>query len=337
MSDGPIASTLTVTRYSRHDALRILRIPARHLRSWERAGLIAFSESYSFQELGQLCKLRDLRAMRLSAARIRASVSAMQAVSGMANPLMEAGAARSGSRLAFRHSGAWMEPVTRQFVFDFDGRQRMFEVEGGLTQAERAQRVSALFLDAVRCEEAMKLDEAIALYEEILALDANHAPSAINLGTIFYNRREFQHSEELYRQATVSDPGYALAFFDLGNVLDELQRVEESIDAYKRAIALMPKYADAHYNLALAYERRSERRRALRHWVAYVKLDPVGPWSNHARSRVKMILEREKLTIVWRHEGTGRPGLLPSSSAPAGRGTGRPGFLPSAPAPSGHV
>ncbi|MFT4112668.1 tetratricopeptide repeat protein [Silvibacterium sp.] len=304
MSDGPIASTQTVTRYSRHDALRILRIPARQLRGWERAGLIVYSESYSFQELGQLCKLRDLRAMRLSAARIRASVTAMQAVSGMLNPLVEAGSARSGSRLAFRHSGAWMEPVTRQFVFDFDGRQRVFEVEGGLTQAEKAQRVSTLFLDAVRCEEAVKLEEAIGLYQEILELDPNHAPSAINLGTIFYNQRQFGRSEELYRQATVSDPGYALAFFDLGNVLDELQRVGESIEAYKRAITLVPKYADAHYNLALAYERRSERRKALRHWMAYVKLDPVGPWSNHARSRVKAILEREKLSIVWRREAS---------------------------------
>lgn len=305
MSDGPIASALAVTRYSRHDALRILHILPRHLRSWERAGLIAFSESYSFQELGQLSKLRDLRAMRLSAARIRASVSAMQAVSGMANPLIEAGSARSGSRLAFRHSGAWMEPVTQQFVFDFEGRQQVFEVEGErLTQAERAQRASALFLEAVRCEEVVKLDEAVSLYEEILALDPNHAPSSINLGTIFYNQRKFERSEELYRQATVADPSYALAFFDLGNVLDELQRVEESIEAYKRAIALVPKYADAHYNLALAYERKSEKRRALRHWVCYVKLDPVGPWSNHARSRVRAILDREKLTIVWRSEAS---------------------------------
>ena len=241
--------------------------------------------------------------MRLSAASIRAGVDAMQAVSGMANPLIEARAARSGSQLAFRHSGAWMEPVTRQFVFDFEGKKRqLIEVEPEkLSPAQRNSRISALFVEAVRCEEASKTGEAIKLYQEILEdLDPSHAPSAINLGTIFYNQRQFLKSEELYRRASEADPGYALAFFDLGNVLDELQRLDEAVDAYRTAIQLVPKYADAHYNLALAYERKNERRKALKHWMAYLKLDPIGPWANHARGQAKMILERDKLSIVWR-------------------------------------
>ncbi|MBB6146403.1 tetratricopeptide (TPR) repeat protein [Silvibacterium bohemicum] len=290
-----------MTRYSRQDALRILRIQPKHLRAWEHAGLLPFSDSYSFQDLVQLRKLRDLRATRLSAASIRAGVDAMQAVSGMANPLVETGAVRSGSHLAFRHSGAWMEPISRQFVFDFDGKRRLIEVETSqFTPAQRDGRISALFVEAVRCEEASRTAEAIKLYESILDLDAGHAPSAINLGTIFYNQRQFLKSEQLYRRATEADPGYALAFFDLGNVLDELQRLDEAIAAYRTALQIVPKYADAHYNLALAYERKNERRKALKHWMAYLKLDAVGPWANHARGQAKKILEREKLSIVWR-------------------------------------
>ena len=60
------------------------------------------------------------------------------------------------------------------------------------------------------------------------------------------------------------------------------------------------KYADAHYNLALAWERLDERRKALRHWDIYLKLDPSGPWASHAREQAKKILNREKLAIVWR-------------------------------------
>jgi tetratricopeptide (TPR) repeat protein len=301
VSDGPFASTQTVTRYNRQDALRILRIQPKHLRGWERSGLLPFADSYSFQDLVQLRKLRDLRAMRLSAASIRAGIDAMQAVSGMTNPLVESSAVRSGSHVAFRHSGAWMEPVTRQFLFDFEGKNRLIEVEGGkLTPAQRDARISALFLQAVRCEEASKTAEAIELYESILEFEPRHAPSAINLGTIFYNQRQYLVSEQLYRRAAEADPSYALAFFDLGNVLDELQRMDEAIEAYRTAIQLVPKYADAHYNLALAYERRGERRKALKHWMAYLKLDPIGPWASHARGQAKKILEREKLSIVWR-------------------------------------
>jgi len=278
VSDGRLTSTTTVTRYSRQDVLRILRIRAKQLRAWERAGLVSFSDTYSFQDLVQLRKLRDLRAMRLSAASIRASVHAMQAVSGMTNPLLESAAVHNGSRLLFRHSGTVMEPIARQFVFDFEGhRDLVREERPTLCPAQITSRTANLFLEAVR-----------------------HAPAAINLGTIFYNQKQFAASERLYRQATLSDPCYALAFFDLGNVLDELQRLSEAIEAYRTAIRLAPSYADAHYNVALAFERQNERRKALRHWVSYLKLDPIGPWANHARGQIRKILDREKLTIVAR-------------------------------------
>jgi tetratricopeptide (TPR) repeat protein len=294
---------ITVTHYSREDALRILRIRLKHLCSWERSGLISESATYSFQDLVQLRKLRDLRAMRLSVANIRASIHAMRQVSGVANPLVEAGAVRNGKGLAFRLSGAMMEPIARQFVFDFDSQRhsRLAEVSSAAShQAAREARVQALFFEAVRMEERGKTQEAVAHYQSILALDSSHAPACINLGTIQYNQRQFIEAESLYRRATIADPKYALAFFDLGNVLDELQRLPEAIAAYATAIRLVPQYGDAHYNVALAYERTGDRRAALRHWTMYIKLDPIGPWSNHARIQARKILEREKLAIVHR-------------------------------------
>lgn len=306
VSDGPFTSTTTVTRYSRQDVLRILHLRAKQLRAWEHAGLVSFADTYSFQDLVQLRKLRDLRATRLSAASIRASVHAMQAVSGMTNPLLEAAAIKSGSRLLFRHSGAMMEPIARQFVFDFDGHRDLVKAgSDGMSSAELVSRTGALFLEAVRCEESGRKNEAVQLYQEILKLDSRHAAAAINLGTIFYNQRQFASSEQLYRQAAEADPNYALAFFDLGNVLDELQRLPEAVDAYRTAIHLAPNYADAHYNLALAYERMNERRKALKHWMAYLKLDSTGPWANHARGQTRKILDREKLRIVFRGPRTG--------------------------------
>jgi tetratricopeptide (TPR) repeat protein len=294
---------ITVTHYRREDVLRILRIRLQQLSSWERSGLISQSSTYSFQDLVQLRKLRDLRATRLSVANIRASIHAMRQVSGVANPLLEASAVRNGTRLAFRLSGAMMEPIARQFVFDFDSprHRQLAEVSSAAShQAARDARVQALFFEAVRLEERGKTQEAVAHYETILALDIAHAPACINLGTIQYNQRRFIEAEGLYRRATEADPKYALAFFDLGNVLDELQRLPEAIEAYSTAIRLVPHYGDAHYNVALAYERMGDRRSALRHWTTYIKLDPVGPWSNHARIQARKILEREKLSIVHR-------------------------------------
>jgi tetratricopeptide (TPR) repeat protein len=293
-----------VTRYSHHDVLRILHLQARQIVAWERAGLITSSEDYSFEELGRLRTLRDLRATRISSRSIRRSIDAMQRVAGMRNPLMEATAIRRGSRLIFRHGGALLDPVTQQLAFDFAvSPERQIQVvrPDALSSERQAFELQEMFQRAVQLEEKpATVPQAADIYEVILEARPTHAPALINLGTIYYNRREFEHAERLYRRATVADPDYALAFFDLGNVLDEMQRLNEATIAYERAVALVPQYADAHYNLALAYERQGQRRRALRHWLMYVRLDPVGPWSSHAKDQAQKILSVEKLSIVSR-------------------------------------
>jgi tetratricopeptide (TPR) repeat protein len=293
-----------VTRYSRQDALRILHLHARQLQVWERNGLIPPKENYSFEELGQLRTLRDLQtSTRISAKSIRASVDAMQRVAGMRNPLLESSAVRRGSRLAFRHAGALVDPITQQLAFDFEtSPERQLRIVNAEkpAPAPKAIDIQEMFLRAVQLEEQTCIPEAIAQYENILALRPQHAPALINLGTIHYNARKFELAESLYRRATLCDPDYALAFFDLGNVLDEMQRLPEATQAYQRAIALVPQYADAHYNLALAYERQNLKRRAVRHWLTYVRLDPSGPWSSHAREQARKILKSEKLSIVSR-------------------------------------
>jgi tetratricopeptide (TPR) repeat protein len=299
-----------VSRYCREDVLRILRLPIRQLAAWERAGLVASSDHYSFDELVQLRKLRDLAATRISVKSIRQSVDAMQKVSGMANPLLESVAVRQGSRVAFRQWGALVDPMTRQMAFDFELAPCCGMAVVRNHGQERVQSLADLhemFLRAVRLEEIPgRLDEAKGVYETILEMQPGHAAAAINLGTIFYNEKDYMQAEQRYRQAAEADPEYALAFFDLGNVLDEQQRMDEAIEAYQRALALVPQYADAHYNLALAYERIQEPRKALRHWTTYTRLDPTGPWASHARSQARKILGSERLAIVTRHGRTMR-------------------------------
>jgi tetratricopeptide (TPR) repeat protein len=299
-----------VSQYARKDVLRMLRLPARQLEIWERAGLIAPAEAYAFDSVSQLRKLRELAATRISAKSIRRSVEAMQRVAGLANPLSEAVIAPHRSRVAFRQGGALVDPFTTQLAFDFDmrgaGESRVLQ-RLCPRAAVASMELQDLFQRAVRLEERPEtLADAKRLYAKLLDMAPDHAASAINLGTICYNERDYDRAERLYRSATEADPDYALAFFDLGNVLDEQARLSEAIDAYQRALTLVPDYADAHYNLALAFERQGERRKALRHWTEYTRLDPSGPWSSHARSQARRILSSERLTIVSRHGRTMR-------------------------------
>jgi tetratricopeptide (TPR) repeat protein len=321
-----------VTNYSRQDVQRILQISSRQMQGWERAGIISQQNSYTFQDLGQLRALRALRENHVPAASIRDSILAMKAVAGMSNPLLEARLVRSGARLAFRHHGEVVDPIRRQLLFDFERFDKPeLEPAGGpetrvipskvstphakLTASLRA--IQDLFLAAVQAEESGDKNNAIKLYQELLELDPNYAPASINLGTLHFHLHRYMQAEEFYRRATIADPSYVLAYFDLGNVLDELERMDEAIAAYRQAVTLAPGYADAHYNLALAYERKGQHRSALRHWQCYVRLDNRGPWAEHARSQIRKLLRREKLTIASRadrfvppHKGTASLALV---------------------------
>lgn len=303
-----------MSSYSRQDVLRILQISSRQLQGWERAGLIPPQQNYTFQDLGQLRTLRSLREEDVPAASIRHSITAMKAVAGMANPLLEATVVRTGTtRLAFRHHGSMVDPIRRQLLFDFERagqKEAVAEPEPLRRSGDSQRRLQERFLAAVQAEEAGEKQRAIDLYREIIVEDPTYAAAYINLGTIYFHLRQFGRAEELYRRAAQEDPSYVLAFFDLGNVLDELNRLEESIAAYREAVTLAPGYADAHYNLALAFERKGELRQALRHWHAYVRLDRSGPWADHARSQIRKLLSREKLAVTWRSPGYVLPRAL---------------------------
>lgn len=306
-----------MTSYSRQDVQRILQISSRQMQGWERAGLISQQQVYSFQDLGQLRILRALREDDVPAASIRDSIMAMKAVAGMANPLLEACLVRTGTRLAFRHHGAVVDPIKRQLLFDFErldkddlDTPKGFENRTSLAEpaalhpsiATKSRAIQDLFLAAVQAEESAEKQRAIDLYHQILDIEPDYAPASINLGTLHFHLRQYKQAEEYYRRATIADPSYVLAYFDLGNVLDELGRMDEAISAYRQAVTLAPGYGDAHYNLALAYERKGQHRSALRHWQSYVRLDNRGPWAEHARAQIRKLLRREKLTIASRSD-----------------------------------
>jgi tetratricopeptide (TPR) repeat protein len=289
--------------YSRADLLRILHLNPRQLANWERAGLVPSGETYSFSDLLEVKKVRDLCAMSVRPAVIRESLEAMRKqVAGLQKPLLEAGASSTRKhRVAFRHEGRLLEPIAGQFLMDFSARAEVVTSTPVPRQepSPREDEVAVWFARGIALEEDLNTQtEAIAAYQKVLDFEPGHAAAHINLGTLYYNRQDFKLAEKHYRLALEADPRYALAYFDLGNVLDETGRVQEAIQIYKTAIQLAPSYADAHYNLALAYEKLREPRKALKHWQVYVRLDTTGPWSVHARNQIHRILQADGLRLV---------------------------------------
>src|ERR1700683_510701 len=270
-------------QYCRAEVLRILHITAKQLFGWQRAGLAPNSDAFTFYDLLQLKKIRDLRAKRVRPAVIRESLQAMQKqVAGMENPLLEASSFSVGSRVVYRHEGHSVEPIAGQFVLDFGPNGTLVSTSSVVSNNRvkpiaDLENLAELFSHGIAMEEhPATQEEAIRTYLRVLELEPEHAAAHINLGTLYYNRQDYASAEKHYRAAVAADSRYALAYFDLGNVLDETGNIQEAIASYRAAIQLAPTYADAHYNLALAYERSGQPRRALHHWKSYLQLDGTG-------------------------------------------------------------
>ena len=95
-------------------------------------------------------------------------------------------------------------------------------------------------------------------------------------------------------------PANHMARNNLGRASLALGRPELAREHLTEAARLHPNRPDVHYNLALAFDKARQPRKALHHWQAYSRLDSVGPWAIHARNQIKKILAADELKVVAR-------------------------------------
>src|SRR5438309_2183011 len=171
--------TLCVAVYSRTDLLRILHVTPRQLANWERIGLVTSAEGYSFSDLLEIKKVRDLCAMSVRPAVIRQSLDAMRKqAAGVEKPLLEAGASSTAKhRVAFRHQGKLLEPIAGQFLMDFSEREKVVTSTPVPRQepTPREHEVASWFARGVSLEEDPGAHaEAITAYLKVLDLEPAH-------------------------------------------------------------------------------------------------------------------------------------------------------------------
>lgn len=299
--------------YSRKQVRRLLDIAESQLRSWERQQLIPMQQQYHLGDLLALKTLQKLSRSRLSPARLRAILSAVrQRVGELEEPLKQLRIQREGRRITVVVGGQKMEPLSGQLLLDFDrhelARLLSFPVRqpGAGVSSKRAQEAERWFEKGLQLEAVgAPVEEIVEAYRRAVTLDPRSAGAMVNLGTVYFHRRQWADAEQWYRRALEVEPGYALAHYNLGNLYDELDDRAAAIAHYEQAIRLNPRYADAHYNLALLYQLNGELMKAVRHWQIYLRLDPASAWAAIARRELEKL---RRLTVV--PGGPGSPASL---------------------------
>lgn len=284
--------------FSREEARRLLRISEKQLKSWEKQKLVAPSAAYGFRELLALRTLIRLRQNRVPPLRIRRAIQALtETLSGIENPLTELKLYADGKRVRVEIGGRAMEAASGQLLLDFDPAElsRLLEFRAKESpNAERDQRQSAerWFQRGLDLEQTgAPAEQVIEAYQKAVELDPNSAGALVNLGTIYFNARQWNEAERFYTQAIEVDPDYSLAHFDLANLCDERGDHARALEHYLTALRLSPGYGDAHYNIALLYQSMRQPMKAVRHWIAYLKLDPSSSWATIARRELAKVRE----------------------------------------------
>jgi protein O-GlcNAc transferase len=148
--------------------------------------------------------------------------------------------------------------------------------------------ISEMLSSAVGHQQAGRLQDAEALYREILArddrqadawhllgtiahqigdhvvaidlighaieLESRNANFHCNLGNALLATGQMDEAEQSYRRALDRKRDFPLAWFNLSSLLAQTGQLDEAITGYQEAIRLKPDFVEAHYNLALLFQ-----------------------------------------------------------------------------------
>jgi tetratricopeptide (TPR) repeat protein len=295
-----VPASATQQAYSRDDVRRQLGVSKRQLESWEKQNLVPSAASFSFSDILALRTLVGLRKSNVSAVQIRKAVHAVRKhFREFENPLTEVKIYSQGKRIQVQFAGnKKMEAISGQLILNFDQAEisKLLSFPGHAEESEGARKIKSRREAEHWFEKGLDLEQAGAAVEEVIAayqkaadIDPTSAGALVNLGTVYFNARDWRQAEQFYRKAVEVDPEYALAHFNLGNLYDERGDRTAALKHYLAAIVIHPRYADAHYNIALLYQSLGQPLKAVRHWKAYLTMDASSAWAAIARRELAKI------------------------------------------------
>jgi len=281
----------TSDRFTRREFQRLLDVSDKQLNYWERLRLVSprkggAEKFYDFRDLISLRTAKQLIENGVSANRLRRSLVALnQKLSEVQAPLTELRILANGRDVIVERNGARLEPISGQFVLNFDTRELRDKVR--VMPERSAEDWFALALQYEQ-DPASRAD-AIDAYQRVLSSNPQHSEALINLGMLCYDGGDLEKAADCFGRAVRLREDNAIAQFNLGSVLEELGDLERARIHLRLAVRLAASHADAHYNLAFVCDKLGAHSEARQHWQRYVELDPGSPWCTYARQRLAMI------------------------------------------------
>ncbi len=192
----------------------------------------------------------------------------------------------------------------------------------------KAENLKKSFEDGVTLSRAGSYDEAIAKFNEALAIVPTCADCYYNIGYAYAQKKQYKEAEDAFKKALETNPDYVDAYNGLANVYNAQKKFDEagaaSAEAAKRAgaaggggsvdavynqgviywnagkiaeakkqfeetIKINANHAEAHYWLGMATLNEGKMPDAAMEFEAYLKLAPDGQYAAQAKGILAQI------------------------------------------------
>jgi tetratricopeptide (TPR) repeat protein len=145
------------------------------------------------------------------------------------------------------------------------------------------------FSAALAAHGAGRLDEAQAVYRDLIEHDPAHADALHYLGVALHQQGDHRGALELMDRALRQAPGDAICWSNRALAARALGETRDAVHNLREALRLHPGFADAHNNLALALRDIGDMEGAVRHCRAALALDPT---ARNARLNLGSVLAK---------------------------------------------
>jgi len=280
----------------------MLGLTVKQLEYWDRLDLVSPRKDsgarvYDFRDLIGLRTVKQLTENGITAGRLRRALTALnEKLSGTeTTSLTELRILSDGKDIVVERGEARLEPLSGQFVLNFDTRELHEQVR--VMSAPRS--ADDWFATGLSYESDKDFCvQAIEAYDRALAVEPDKIEALINCGALQYEQGRLEKAATYFRRALEIEPQNVLGLFNLGSVLEDLGELQEARTILREAVKFHPAYPDARYNLALLCEKLSLSAEARGHWQAYLKLDTASHCADHARRRLAVYSGRVKTTTA---------------------------------------
>lgn len=201
--------------------------------------------------------------------------------------------------------------------------------EAAKKEAERVAGLQAAFAEGATLSNAGKSDEAIAKFNEVIAIHPKCGECYNNIAAIHSRKQDWPKAEEAYKKAIEVKPDLADAYLGLANVYNAQKKFTEAQamsaegaklggtaaggtgnaealytqgviawngndfpkaqELFTSAVKANDKHAEAHFMLGQVYLNTGKLPEAAKEFETYIKLAPTGPNAEKAKTNFEML------------------------------------------------